>query len=494
MDLFYACALYVGILYVSLSLTIYLVHKHKAKAHGTTGIHDLPPGKTGYWPIIGETLDYFMAGRNDTPGKFVTDRTSRYSSDVFRTSLLGVGKNVAVFCGASGNKFLFSSESKYVTGWWPRSIKMVAEFPDPDSVDGYSTDDSSAKIRRFILEFVRPEALQRYIPIMDSMAKQHLEADWAPYEEVRAFPLLMKYTFALSCRFLMGIQDPTFVTRLGNMFALVSSGILSVPINFPGTAHYKAIQAGKSIRFDLLPIIKRRKREIMENKDTAVAKDLLSKMLLAEDENGRPVMKETEIGNTIISKLLASQDSSSTTIMFVVKYLAEYPDVYKQVWKEQKEIARSKGRDELLNWEDVQKMRYSWMVACEVLRLSPPGPGAFRRVITDFSYSGFTIPKGWKAHWNVYSTHLNPRYFPDPEKFDPSRFEGRGPAPFTFVPFGGGPRMCPGKEYARVQILVFMHNLVIKFRWKKAIPDEKIIYNPLPVPASGLPIHIEPRI
>ncbi|PKI72563.1 hypothetical protein CRG98_006940 [Punica granatum] len=376
MDLFYACALYVGILYVSLSLTIYLVHKHKAKAHGTTGIHDLPPGKTGYWPIIGETLDYFMAGRNDTPGKFVTDRTS--------------------------------SESKYVTGWWPRSIKMVAEFPDPDSVDGYSTDDSSAKIRRFILEFVRPEALQRYIPIMDSMAKQHLEADWAPYEEVRAFPLLMKYTFALSCRFLMGIQDPTFVTRLGNMFALVSSGILSVPINFPGTAHYKAIQAGKSIRFDLLPIIKRRKREIMENKDTAVAKDLL-------------------------------QDSSSTTIMFVVKYLAEYPDVYKQVWKEQKEIARSKGRDELLNWEDVQKMRYSWMVACEVLRLSPPGPGAFRRVITDFSYSGFTIPKGWKAHWNVYSTHLNPRYFPDPEKFDPSRFEGRGPAPFTFVPFGGGP-------------------------------------------------------
>ncbi|PKI72582.1 hypothetical protein CRG98_006959 [Punica granatum] len=145
------------------------------------------------------------------------------------------------------------------------------------------------------------------------------------------------------------------------------------------------------------------------------------------------------------------------------------------------EIARSKGPDELLNWEDIQKMRYSWMVACEVMRLSPPVPGAFRRVITDFSYSGFTIPKGWKTHWNVYSTHLDHRYFPDPEKFDPSRFQGRGPAPFTFVPFGGGPHMCPGKEYAR-------------FRWKKAIPDEKIIYKPLPVPASDLPIRIEPCI
>ncbi|OWM69463.1 beta-amyrin 28-monooxygenase-like [Punica granatum] len=494
MDLFYTCALYLAILFVSLSLTIYLIGKHKAKAHGTTGLLDLPPGQTGYWPIIRETLDFFMAGRNGTPGKFVTDRTSRYSSDVFRTSLLGVGKNVAVFCGASGNKFLFSGESKYVTWWWPRSVRMVAEFPDPDSVDGYPTDDSFAKTRRFILEFVRPEALQRYLPIMDSMAKQHLEADWAPYEEVRVFPLLMKYTFALSSRLLMGNQDPTFITRLGHMFELVASGMLSVPINFPGTARYKAIQAGKSIRFVLLPIIKRRKKEIMENKDTAVAKDLLSKMLLAEDENGQPVMTESEIGNTIIAKFLASQATSSTTITFVVKYLAEYPDVYEQVWKEQMEIARSKGPDELLNWEDIQKMRYSWMVACEVMRLSPPVPGAFRRVITDFSYSGFTIPKGWKTHWNVYSTHLDHRYFPDPEKFDPSRFQGRGPAPFTFVPFGGGPHMCPGKEYARVQILVFMHNLVIKFRWKKAIPDEKIIYKPLPVPASDLPIRIEPCI
>ncbi|PKI72583.1 hypothetical protein CRG98_006960, partial [Punica granatum] len=261
MDLFYTCALYLAILFVSLSLTIYLIGKHKAKAHGTTGLLDLPPGQTGYWPIIRETLDFFMAGRN-----------------------------------ASGNKFLFSGESKYVTWWWPRSVRMVAEFPDPDSVDGYPTDDSFAKTRRFILEFVRPEALQRYLPIMDSMAKQHLEADWAPYEEVRVFPLLMKYTFALSSRLLMGNQDPTFITRLGHMFELVASGMLS-------------------------------------NKDTAVAKDLLSKMLLAEDENGQPVMTESEIGNTIIAKFLASQATSSTTITFVVKYLAEYPDVYEQVWK-----------------------------------------------------------------------------------------------------------------------------------------------------------------
>lgn len=92
----------------------------------------------------------------------------------------------------------------------------------------------------------------------------------------------------------------------------------------------------------------------------------------------------------------------------------------------------------------------------------------------------------------MYSTHKNPKYFPNPEKFDPSRFEGDGPAPYTFVPFGGGPLMCPGKEYARLEILIFMHNVLTKFKWKKVIEDEKIIFDPTPIPVNDLPIHLEP--
>ncbi|GLT65410.1 hypothetical protein SLA2020_378450 [Shorea laevis] len=97
-----------------------------------------------------------------------------------------------------------------------------------------------------------------------------------------------------------------------------------------------------------------------------------------------------------------------------------------------------------------------------------------------------------QTYWTVSSTHKNPEYFPDPEKFDPSRFEGRGPAPYTFVPFGGGPRMCPGKEYARLEILTFMHNVVTKFKLEKVNPNEKILYNPSPIPENGLLVHLHP--
>ncbi|KAE8700585.1 Beta-amyrin 28-oxidase [Hibiscus syriacus] len=462
-----------------LSLAFFVYYKKSDYASNP----NLPPGKMGL-PLIGESIEYLLTGRRGHPEKFLNDRMAKYSSQVFKTSIFG--EPMAVICGAAGNKFLFSNENKLVQSWWPDSVNKI--FPSSTQT---SSKEESIKMRKMLPNFLKPEALQRYIGMMDMIAQRHFKSSWDGKREITVFPLAKRFTFWVACKVFLSIEDPDHVAKFADPFNAMAAGIISVPINLPGTPFRRAINAAKTIRKELMAIIKQRKIDLADKKATP-NQDILSHMLLATDENGQH-LNELNIVDRIQGLLIGGHDTASAAITFVVKYLAELPNIYNEVYKEQIEIARSKREGELLNWEDIQKMKYSWNVACEVMRLAPPLQGAFREAITDFTFAGFSIPKGWKLHWNVNSTHTNPECFPEPGKFDPARFEDKGPAPYTFVPFGGGPRMCPGKEYARLEILVFMHNVIKRFKWERVIPDEKMIVDPLPMPAKGLPIRLLPH-
>ncbi|KAL3745794.1 hypothetical protein ACJRO7_014844 [Eucalyptus globulus] len=478
MDHFYLSLLLLFVSFITLFL-FYITYKHIAHFTGA----NLPPGKTGL-PFIGETLEFLSSGWKGHPEKFIFDRIARYSSEVFKTSILA--EPTAVLCGAAGNKFLFSNENKLVTAWWPDSINKV--FPSSTQT---SSKEEAKKMRKMLPNFMKPEALQRYIGIMDHIAQRHFAMGWEGRDEIIVFPLAKRYTFWLACRLFMSIEDPDHVAKFADPFNVLASGMFSVPIDLPGMPLNRAKHASNFIRKELRAIIKQRKIDLAEGKASAT-QDILSHMLLATDEEGKH-MNELNIADKILGLLVGGHDTASAACTFIVKYLAELPDVYDGVYSEQMEIAKSKAPGELLNWDDIQKMRYSWNVACEVMRLAPPLQGAFREALNDFVFNGFSIPKGWKLYWSAHSAHRNPEYFPEPEKFDPSRFDGKGPAPYTYVPFGGGPRMCPGKEYARLEILVFMHNLVKRFKWEKLLADEKIIVDPMPMPAKGLPVRLHPH-
>uniref|UniRef100_A0A1W7HBT7 Cytochrome P450 n=1 Tax=Scoparia dulcis TaxID=107240 RepID=A0A1W7HBT7_SCODU len=466
-----------------LSLSLRILY---SKPRQTKTKINLPRGRTG-WPVLGETLEFLSMGRNGTPEKFFKDRMTKYSPHIFRTSLLG--EKTAVLCGPAGNKFLFSNENKLVTSWWPRNVEKI--FPTSLQT---STKEESIKMRKLLPGFLKPDSLQKYVPIMDSIARKHLNSSkWDPNNgEITVLPLAKQYTFAVACKLFLSIDDPKHIAKFEKPFHVLVAGVLSIPINFPGTSFNRAIKAANLIRKELLEIIRKRKVLLMERRSMP-DQDILAHMLTTTDENGQ-FMTELDIADKIIGLLIGGHDTASAAITFIMKYLAELPEVYHKVLEEQRGVADGKPEDEMLNWDDLQKMRYSWNVASEVMRLAPPLQGNFREAITDFTYAGFSVPKGWKLYWTANSTHKNPEYFPEPEKFDPTRFDENGPIPYTYVPFGGGPRMCPGKEYARLEILAFMYNVVRKFKWEKVIPDEKIVVDPMPMPANGLPIRLHHQI
>ncbi|KNA14400.1 hypothetical protein SOVF_107660 [Spinacia oleracea] len=437
------------------------------------------------WPVVGESFEFFQTGWKGYPEKFIFDRLNKYTpSQVFKTSI--VGEKVAVLCGAAGNKFLYSNENKLVQAWWPSSVDKI--FPSSTQT---SSKEEAKKMRKLLPNFLKPEALHRYIPIMDSIAIRHMESGWEGKDKVEVFPLAKNYTFWLACRLFLSVEDPAHVAKFSEPFNDIAAGIISMPIDLPGTPFNRGIKSSNVVRKELRAIIKQRKLDLADGK-ASPTQDILSHMLLTCTEDGK-FMSEMDIADKILGLLIGGHDTASASCTFVVKFLAELPHIYEGVYKEQMEIANSKKAGELLNWEDIQKMKYSWNVACEVMRLAPPLQGGFREALSDFMYNGFQIPKGWKLYWSANSTHMNPECFPEPKTFDPSRFDGTGPAPYTYVPFGGGPRMCPGKEYARLEILVFMHNVVKRFKWEKMLPDEKVIVNPMPIPEHGLPVRLFPH-
>uniref|UniRef100_A0A803P5T2 Cytochrome P450 n=1 Tax=Cannabis sativa TaxID=3483 RepID=A0A803P5T2_CANSA len=372
-----------------------LFYKHKSLFVGT----NLPPGKVGY-PILGETIEFLSTGWKGHPEKFIFDRMTRFSSDIFKTSLLG--EPAAVFCGSTCNKFLFSNENKLVTAWWPSSVNKV--FPTSEQT---SSQEEAKKMRKLLPQFMKPEALRGYIGLMDNIAQRHFATDWDNNKEILTFPLAKRYTFWLAARVFVSLDDPNEIKKFEEPFQLLASGIISMPIDLPGTPFHRAIKASKYIRKELVKIIKQRKVDLVEGKASR-SQDILSHMLHTCTDDG-VYMTELDIADKILGLLIGGHDTASAACTFIVKYLAELPHVYDAVYE---------------------------------------------------------------------------------EKFDPSRFEGNGLAPYTFVPFGGGPRMCPGKEYARLEILVFMHHLVKRYRWEKILPEENIVVDPMPIPAKGLPIRL----
>ncbi|MFS8009050.1 putative cytochrome P450 [Helianthus anomalus] len=160
----------------------------------------------------------------------------------------------------------------------------------------------------------------------------------------------------------MSLEEPNHIAKLASLFNIFLKGFLELPLNVPGTRFYSANNAANAIRTELMMIIKARRVELEEGKVSS-SQDLLSHLLTFSDENVW-YLTEKDIAN-ILLLLFAGHDTSTVSITLLIKSLGEHPDVYDKVLKERLEISKAKEAGELLNWEDIQKMRYSWNVVSE---------------------------------------------------------------------------------------------------------------------------------
>ncbi|KAF9679813.1 hypothetical protein SADUNF_Sadunf06G0054100 [Salix dunnii] len=124
----------------------------------------------------------------------------------------------------------------------------------PSAVES-SPKEEAKKMRKFLPQFLKPEALQKYIGIMDMVTQRHFPLEWENKDQVVVFPLAKSYTFKLACRLFLSIDDSSHIARFSRPFDHIASGIFTIPVDLPGTPFDRAIKASKFIRTELVAII-----------------------------------------------------------------------------------------------------------------------------------------------------------------------------------------------------------------------------------------------
>jgi len=196
-----------------------------------------------------------------------------------------------------------------------------------------------------------------------------------------------------------------------------------------------------------------------------VRPDMIQLMMETRDKNDGPVFDINEMTAQAFVFFLGGFDSVSTAIAFVLHELAVNPDVQKKLRIEIENVLKETNGK--LIYEAMNGMKYLDAVVNETLRLYPLSSFLDRVCVKDFEMppatpdgAPFTIKPGEYVWFSSYSLHRDPKYFPEPEKFNPDRFLNNDVNNSTYIPFGIGPRICIGNRFALMETKVMLFYLL----------------------------------
>ncbi|GJQ64932.1 putative heme binding protein [Trypoxylus dichotomus] len=204
--------------------------------------------------------------------------------------------------------------------------------------------------------------------------------------------------------------------------------------------------------------------------------DLLQIILDLQNEN---VINDIESKGFCMLFLLAGFEPTGSALTFALFELAVNEDVQNKLRDEIHYVLNH--YNDKVTYEAVYNMKYLDMIICEVLRKYPPVAILNRTCARDTKLpnTDFTIEKGTKIIIPICGFHYDPEFFPNPDKFDPERFsEDKQIKPYTYIPFGEGPRSCIGDRFSRqslkVGILTIIRNYRLKLNPKVKLPLELV--------------------
>jgi cytochrome P450 family 6 len=220
-----------------------------------------------------------------------------------------------------------------------------------------------------------------------------------------------------------------------------------------------------------------------------VSRNDLIDILLQLKTNDKQFMDGDKLVAQAVMFFAAGFETSSSTMAFALHELAQHPDIQNKL---RHEIDLISGKHDGINYDSLKEMEYLDMCVKEVLRKYPVLPFLDRKTVTDYNIPGtdVVIEKDTPVFIPILALHNDPRYFANPEVFDPERFSKTNVnniEHFVYMPFGEGPRNCIGSRFGKLTTKLGLAYILKSFVVEKTcFTEAKIRFNPKGVALSPL--------
>jgi cytochrome P450 len=442
----------------------------------------LPPGPRGL-PVFGNLLDFaksphgFLNGLAQKHGDIAHFKVSKYHA-----YLLTNPEYIQDVLVRKKEHFVKSE----------RSRRNLAAFLGQGLLT--SEGDFHSKQRKMVQPAFHATRIFAYADSMVEISEALL-AQWGTASQRDIHHDMMRITMEIVSKTLFGSAVADDAMRVGEaMVVLQDAGNkaftslfrLSTWFNTPERQRNEA--AREIIDSVVLRFI--RERRAQEILDTG---DLLSMLLLSEDENGQR-MSEAQVRDEAVTLFSAGHETTSNALSWTFYLLSQNPEAEAKLHEELDRVLA--GRSPKLS--ELKQLPYTEMVIKEALRLYPPAWSLMtRQVVKEIQFGEYTLPKGSFAVVSPYTMHHDSRYWENAEAFMPERFSPENEAKmhkYQYFPFGGGTRICIGNNFAMMEAQLVLATIASRYRLEMLAghPVEPIALITL-LPKHGLKMRVEER-
>jgi cytochrome P450 len=344
------------------------------------------------------------------------------------------------------------------------------------------------RARRLMMPAFHRKRVDTYRDGMVNLIEEMIDS-WHPGERRDLHHDMTKLTMQIVTGMLFGIDPYSSGARLGHTIEeSLKLGFhpltFLLPYDLPGFTYSRLL--------DYAQLIEDEMRRILYEKrlSSEAGNDVLTMLLAARDEEDGSSLSEDDLIAHAELLFIAGHETSSNALGWTLLLLSQHPAILADLVDELAGVLKGSAP----SVEQLRELPLLERVIKESMRLCPPVVWNSRVAVEEDMLGGHRILPATEILMSIYYTHHDPTIYPEPERFDPSRWERQEYGIFEYVPFSGGPRMCIGATFAMMEIKLVLATLLQRFRFEvpRGVTVNRLVSATMGI-QPGLPMIIHPQ-